>query len=161
MKRFAGMTLLFCVIAVSSYAVDDHQPQLPESASPERQRAVSREGVEYLERLRKGTPFGTTEFNLQSLRAGMGARNEPKIEGVRLIRAMIGDIPEYGRIKKIQHLACDASISAAINRLTHWLHLLVLSDQYAWRLAVRHQKTGDVKLLANPFFKKFQRSLPL
>ncbi|MBI2481009.1 MAG: alpha/beta hydrolase [Planctomycetia bacterium] len=93
MKRFAGMTLLFCVIAVSAYAVDDHQPQLRESAAPEGQRAVSREGVEYLEKLRQGTPFGTNEFNLQALRAGMGVRNEPNIQGVRLIRSKIGDIP--------------------------------------------------------------------
>jgi acetyl esterase/lipase len=56
-------------------------------------KAVSREGIEYLERRRKGTPFGSAGFDLQGLRAGMGARNEPHIEGVRLIRLKIGDIP--------------------------------------------------------------------
>lgn len=54
---------------------------------------VSREAVEYLEKLKKGTPFGTTDFNLDALRAGMGARNEPRIEGVKLIRMKIGEIP--------------------------------------------------------------------
>jgi epsilon-lactone hydrolase len=114
MKKFAGIALLVCVITVGVYAVDDHQPQQrkfaqehsqaiskkdngdvpPPSVAPEgKPRAVSREGVEYLEKLRKGTPFGTADFNLQGLRAGMGARNEPHIEGVRLIRLKIGDIP--------------------------------------------------------------------
>ena len=86
MKRFAGMALLVCVFTVSAYAVDDHQPQprkpaqehsqaipkkdrgnvSPPSAAPEgKPRAVSREGVEYLEKLRKGTPFGTADFDLQ------------------------------------------------------------------------------------------------
>jgi acetyl esterase/lipase len=108
------MALLACVLTVSTYAVDDHQPQPqkpaqeqsqaipkedngdvpPLSAAPEgKPRTVSREGVEYLEKLRKRTPFGTAYFDLQGLRAGMGARNEPTIEGVRLIRLKIGDIP--------------------------------------------------------------------
>jgi len=56
-------------------------------------KAVSREGAEYLERLSKGTPFGTVDFDLEALRAGMGTRNEPSIEGVKLMRVMIGDIP--------------------------------------------------------------------
>jgi monoterpene epsilon-lactone hydrolase len=56
-------------------------------------KAVSREGAEYLERLLKGTPFGATDFNLEALRAGMGARNEPRVEGVKLIRSKIGEIP--------------------------------------------------------------------
>ena len=113
MKRFAGMALLVCVITESAYAVYDHQPQPRKSAQEHSQaiakedsdlpppsvalagkpRAVSREGVAYLEKLRKGTPFGTVNFDLQGLRAGMGARNEPHIEGVRLIRSKIGDIP--------------------------------------------------------------------
>ena len=56
-------------------------------------KLVSREGVELLERLGKGTPFGTNDFNLDALRAGMGARNEPRVEGVKLIRVKIGEIP--------------------------------------------------------------------
>lgn len=55
-------------------------------------KAVSKEGIEYLKKLRKGTPFGSTDFNLQALRAGMGARNEPRAEGVRLIRLKIGEL---------------------------------------------------------------------
>jgi epsilon-lactone hydrolase len=54
---------------------------------------VSREGLEFLESLRKGTPFGTVNFNLEELRAGMGARNEPRVEGVKLTRLKIGEIP--------------------------------------------------------------------
>jgi monoterpene epsilon-lactone hydrolase len=113
MKKFAGMALLVCVITASAFAVDDHQPQLQKPAQEHSQeipkkdngnvplpsvalegkpRAISQEGVEYLEKLRKGTPFGTADFNLQGLRAGMGARNEPQIEGVRLIRSKIGEI---------------------------------------------------------------------
>ncbi|MDP7301962.1 MAG: alpha/beta hydrolase [Pirellulaceae bacterium] len=114
MKKCSGMALLVCVIAATAYAVDDHQPRPripaqehsqaipkqdngdvpPPSVAPERKpRAVSREGIEYLEKRRKGTPFGSAGFDLQGLRAGMGTRNEPHIEGVRLIRLKIGDIP--------------------------------------------------------------------
>jgi monoterpene epsilon-lactone hydrolase len=109
--RIPGIALLLCVIAADAQAVDDHQPQ-PKKPAPERSQAipaeendgvpttsdgeprvVSREGAEYLERLRKGTPFGTVDFNLKTLRAGMGARHEPRVKGVRLIRLRIGEIP--------------------------------------------------------------------
>ena len=114
MKRFSGTALLVCVVAVGAYAVDDHQPQPkatvqkdsaaipkrdngdipPRSGAPEdKQRAVSRESVEYLEKLRKNTPFGTTGFDLAALRAGMGSRREPTIKGIKFIRVKIGDIP--------------------------------------------------------------------
>jgi hypothetical protein len=105
--RIPGIALLLCVIAADAQAVDDHQPQ-PKKPAPERSQAipaeendgvpttsdgeprvVSREGAEYLERLRKGTPFGTVDFNLKTLRAGMGARHEPRVKGVRLIRLRI------------------------------------------------------------------------
>jgi epsilon-lactone hydrolase len=54
---------------------------------------VSPEGAAYLERLKQGTPFGTVDFNLEALRAGMGTRHEPTIGGVRLIRLKVGEIP--------------------------------------------------------------------
>lgn len=38
----------------------------------EARKTVSREGAEFLERLKKGTPFGTNNFDLNGLRAGMG-----------------------------------------------------------------------------------------
>ena len=87
--------VLTAVIAVASLAAnlaraDEIQPV--QSAADIR-KTVSREGTEYLEKLNKGTPFGTTDFNLEGLRAGMGARNEPRIEGLRLIRLKVGDIP--------------------------------------------------------------------
>ncbi len=113
MKRFAGTALLVCVIAVGAYAVDDLQPQprktaqegsqaipkkdngdVPPSGTPEgKPRAVSREGVEYLQKLRKNTPFGTNGFDLKALRTGMGSRREPTIRGVKLIRTKAGEIP--------------------------------------------------------------------
>jgi monoterpene epsilon-lactone hydrolase len=114
MKSFRGIALLVCVLSVSAFAVEDHPPQrrgpaqesshvvpatendfAPSPAvTPEgKPRLVSREGAEYLERLRKGTPFGTVDFNLQALRAGMGTRHEPRVKGVRLIRFKIGEIP--------------------------------------------------------------------
>ena len=114
MKKRTGMAILICVVAVSAHAADDHQAQRRKPfqefcqaihtddngdnpalvpAPDGKERTVSREGVAYLEKLRKGTPFGTVDFNLEGLRAGMGTRNEPHIEGVRLIRSMIGDIP--------------------------------------------------------------------
>lgn len=56
-------------------------------------REVSREGIEYLQKLRKNTPFGTNNFNLESLRTGMGSRREPTIKDVKLIKVKVGDIP--------------------------------------------------------------------
>ncbi len=114
MNKSAPSILLLFVLTASAYAADDHQPQRqelaqalsqtiqkenngdtpsPSTAPDGTRKTVSREGVEYLERLGKGTPFGTVDFDLDALRAGMGTRNEPHIEGVRLIRSNIGDIP--------------------------------------------------------------------
>lgn len=55
-------------------------------------RAVSRASVEYLQALRKNEPFGTHSFDLASLRAGMGSRRAPTVEGVQLLPAKIDDI---------------------------------------------------------------------
>jgi hypothetical protein len=114
MKRFLGTVLLVCVVAVGSHAVVDSQAQpkatvqkdsaaiprrddgdaLPRSGVlADKQRAVSRESIEYLQKLRKNTSFGTNGFDLAGLRAGMGSRREPAIKGIKLIRAKIGDIP--------------------------------------------------------------------
>lgn len=56
-------------------------------------QTVSPEGAAFLEKLKRGTPFGTVDFNLEALRAGMGTRNEPRVAGVRLIRVKVGEIP--------------------------------------------------------------------
>jgi sialidase-1 len=56
-------------------------------------RTVSQEGTQYLERLRRGAPFGTDNFDLGALRAGMGTRNEPAIPGVKLLKVNVGDVP--------------------------------------------------------------------
>jgi acetyl esterase/lipase len=102
MKTSAGMIFLFCVLTASVSVADDPQAihkqdnrgvSSASAAAEDQPKAVSREGVEYLERLQKGTPFGTADFNLEALRAGMGTRNEPRVEGVKLIRLKIGDIP--------------------------------------------------------------------
>ncbi|MBI2807370.1 MAG: alpha/beta hydrolase fold domain-containing protein [Planctomycetes bacterium] len=53
-------------------------------------REVSREGIAYLQKLRKRTPFGTNDFNLKALRAGMGSRRLPTVKGVKLIKVKIG-----------------------------------------------------------------------
>ncbi|MEK6262545.1 MAG: hypothetical protein AABP62_28445, partial [Planctomycetota bacterium] len=49
----------------------------PSGVSADKPRVVSPEGVAYLQRLRKNTPFGTVGFDLKGLRAGMGSRQEP------------------------------------------------------------------------------------
>ncbi len=114
MKRFFGTALLVCFVAVGAYAVDDSQlppkatVQKDSSAIPNvdkgdiaprlgvtdgKPRTVSPLGIEYLQKLRKRTPFGTNDFDLAALRAGMGSRREPTIKGVKLIRVKVGDIP--------------------------------------------------------------------
>src|SRR5271166_783924 len=65
------------------------EPALPELTK----REVSREGIEYLQKLRKQTPFGTNDFNLDSLRAGMGSRRVTTIKDVKLIKVKVEDIP--------------------------------------------------------------------
>ena len=54
---------------------------------------VSPESKAYLERLLKNTPFGTNNFDLAGLRAGMGTRRKPTIEGVEIIEVKVGEIP--------------------------------------------------------------------
>lgn len=54
---------------------------------------VSPEGQAYLERLLKNTPFGTNGFDFEGLRAGMGSRRVPTVEGVRLTKVEVGKIP--------------------------------------------------------------------
>ena len=72
----------------------NHDTLRSDSVAPEEKpRTVSREGAEYLKKRMQSAPFGETNFDLQALRAGMGSRNEPRLEGVRLIRFKIGDIP--------------------------------------------------------------------
>lgn len=66
----------------------------PPGAPQDKPRVVSREGAEYLRKLRKNTPFGTNGFDLEGLRAGMGSRREPRgAKNVQLIRTKIGEIP--------------------------------------------------------------------
>ncbi|MGE0761549.1 MAG: alpha/beta hydrolase [Pirellulaceae bacterium] len=101
MKQLTGTLLLTFVLAVGAIASPENPPQ-PKSAAGSvaaqdnaatEPRAVSREGIEYLEKLRKNTPFGTADFNLEQLRAGMGSRREPAAKDVRLIRSTIGETP--------------------------------------------------------------------
>jgi acetyl esterase/lipase len=85
MKGSSRAALLVCIVAVGARAADDNRPQT--------KPPVSRESVEYLQKLRKNTPFGTNGFDLAGLRAGMGSRREPTIKGAKLIRVKVGDIP--------------------------------------------------------------------
>lgn len=98
MNRFSRMALLFCVVSGSAYAVDGRF-SLPQTVQEEpgkaeaKERPISKEGAEYLEKLLKRTPFGTNGFDLKGLRAGMGSRRAPSMKGVKLIRMKIGEIP--------------------------------------------------------------------
>ena len=93
MKHLAAAWLLVGMVAGSAYAVDDNPTPRPPSAAVDKPRAVSPEGVAYLERLRKNTPFGTNGFDLKALRAGMGTRREPSVEGIKFIRVKVAEIP--------------------------------------------------------------------
>ncbi|MBL8820239.1 MAG: DUF2341 domain-containing protein [Planctomyces sp.] len=53
----------------------------------------STECTGYLRRLLAGTPFGTHEFDLNGLRAGMGARSEPQVPGANVAPVIVGNIP--------------------------------------------------------------------
>lgn len=110
MKRLFGMALLVWVVSVGAYAVDDGRQQAktaepgailnvdkgdipPPAGAPDKRRTVSPEGAKYLEKLRKRTPFGSKDFDLKALRAGMGSRREPAIKGMKLVRVKVGDVP--------------------------------------------------------------------
>ena len=119
MKRHSVPALLVFVFAASAYTVADNPPQaltpVPKSPvqtdsaasskqangdiprasaeSADKPRVVSPEGMAYLENRRKTPPFGTADFDLKGLRAGMGIRIEPTIKDVKLIRVKIGEIP--------------------------------------------------------------------
>lgn len=118
MNRFSGAVLMFFIVVGIAYAVDDNQTKRKESSpkdtvqiepaavAKERRddiplsseaaigqpRTISPEGVAYLQGLRKNTPFGAVDFNLEQLRMGMGSRREPTIEDVTLVRSKIGEI---------------------------------------------------------------------
>ena len=89
MIRPAFALLLIPVFGIRADAADD-KPPLVEVAMP---REVSPEGRAFLEDRRKTPPFGAVTFDLDVLRAAMGARVEPTVEDVQLIRVRIGDIP--------------------------------------------------------------------
>ena len=81
------------VLSESIHTEDQNKVPTPSVIVEGEPRVVSPEGLAYLEKLRMGTPFGTVDFNLEGLRAGMGARNEPHVKGIQLIRTKVGDIP--------------------------------------------------------------------
>ncbi|MGE0606740.1 MAG: alpha/beta hydrolase [Pirellulales bacterium] len=100
MRRFFSMTLLGWAVAIGAYAIaaDTARPlpvrrDIGEPSWLEMPREVSAESVAYLKRLRKNTPFGTVEFDMKGLRAGMGTRVPPTIKDVTLIPVKVGDIP--------------------------------------------------------------------
>lgn len=105
MVRWSARVLLACLVAIRAQALEDTKPKKEPIAIPRvekgdippgkggKERTVSPEGVEYLQKLRKRTPFGTNEFDLKGLRAGMGSRREPKIKDLKLIKVKVGEIP--------------------------------------------------------------------
>ena len=92
MKCSLVTTLLVFVFAVDAKAFADPLPQ-SSTASADKPRVVSPEGAAYLQNRLKSPPFGNSGFDLKSLRAGMGTRQEPKIKDVKLTRVKVGEIP--------------------------------------------------------------------
>lgn len=91
MKLSCASALLAIVVAAGICAAADRPS--PPGASVDKPRVVSPEGLAYLERLRKNTPFGTIHFDLDGLRAGMGSRQEPGNKDIQLLRVKVGDVP--------------------------------------------------------------------
>lgn len=73
--------------------IDLLEPTRRHAARDVWQREVSNEGAQFLERRRKSPPFGAQGFDLAGLRAGMGARQEPTVPGVKLTKVMVGKVP--------------------------------------------------------------------
>ncbi|HIF33708.1 MAG TPA: alpha/beta hydrolase [Planctomycetaceae bacterium] len=89
MNHFVNALLLVFSVTVGADVVDDKRPSAEPAVKP---RSVSQESVAYLQKLRKRTPFGSTDFDLEQLRRGMGSRRDPTIKDVKLIRSKIGEI---------------------------------------------------------------------
>ncbi|MCC7336250.1 MAG: alpha/beta hydrolase [Pirellulaceae bacterium] len=118
MNRLSGVVLISFMVVGIAYAAGDDQTKRKEShpkATVQTERAaaaeerddeisassetaaglpqtISPEGVAYLQNLRKNSPFGAAEFNLEQLRMGMGSRREPTIGDVKLVRSQIEEI---------------------------------------------------------------------
>lgn len=105
MRRFADTVVLGLMVAVAATIFADEQAPPNATALKESSvilgpgegdvlpATVSPESVEYLQKLRKNTPFGTTDFNLVLLRAGMGSRRQPANKDIKLIPIKIAEIP--------------------------------------------------------------------
>jgi acetyl esterase/lipase len=91
-RPFFAPVVIFASLSCAGFIQGADDDRLPPPVS-EIRKSASPEGIAYLEKLNKGNPFGAVDFNLDQLRAGMGARNEPHIEGVKLLRSKVGDIP--------------------------------------------------------------------
>ncbi|MFO0901546.1 MAG: alpha/beta hydrolase fold domain-containing protein [Pirellulales bacterium] len=73
--------------------VDLLEPTRRHSSRDVWQREVSPEGLRFLEQRRQSPPFGAASFDLNGLRAGMGARQEPTTPGVTLQKVRVGETP--------------------------------------------------------------------
>lgn len=92
MKWFFSTMFWGLVLSVGGYVADRNLSPADE-APQEKPSAVSPEGAAYLAKLRKNTPFGTNDFNLEQLRAGMGSRRAPSSKEIKLDRVKVGEIP--------------------------------------------------------------------
>ena len=90
-QQYVAAVLLFVLAAGGVCAPAENQSSAAPGVAD--RKAVSRESVEYLAKLRQRTPFGTTSFDLKGLRAGMASRRAPTIADVKLIRARIDELP--------------------------------------------------------------------
>jgi monoterpene epsilon-lactone hydrolase len=88
MMRTLMIAVLVVVVGIPPAQAGGDKP-VPELMN----REVSKASIEYLQKLRKNTPFGTNDFNLAALRAGMGSRREPTLKGVKLVKVKVGEIP--------------------------------------------------------------------
>ncbi|WP_373651886.1 alpha/beta hydrolase fold domain-containing protein [Schlesneria sp. DSM 10557] len=69
------------------------EPARRAAASAISKREVSKEGVQLVDQLRKGAPFGADSFDLPRLRSIMGQRQEPQMEGLVLKKEDVAGIP--------------------------------------------------------------------
>jgi acetyl esterase/lipase len=89
----AGLLWLSSFGLWCAHAAGQEPPAAPPVVPELMKREVSREGIEYLKKLRKNTPFGASGFDLAALRSGMGSRREPTVKGVKLIKVKAGRVP--------------------------------------------------------------------
>ena len=93
MLRFSTACWLLVLLWSTGRLPAQDKPPSPQRKPGQVPVQVSPAGAAYLGRLMKNTPFGSSEFDFEGLRKGMGTRRAVPLEGVQTQVTKIGGVP--------------------------------------------------------------------